>query len=292
MLGAHPRCICTPESPFKARVFRNLRKKGSATIDIATAFAMIRNSWRFRVWNLETPSVPGPEIGSYPDLILWLVKGYAEKAGKPDSHVWIDHTPANIEHADILIGLFPDAKFLHIVRDGRAVAASIVRLDWGANTIDRAAVSWVRKVSHYLAAESVLGHERIKQVKYEELIRQPEHTLTDICRFAGIDFQDRMLRGTGFKVPAYTASQHSLLGKAPEVERIYAWEKDLTPRQVEIFESIGGNLLQSLGYSLRYGTAARKMNFAEHVVSGIEETIRGKIVNKLKRRRRIRNGIA
>ena len=291
MLGAHRECICTPESPFKARVFRNLRKGGINTIDIQTAFEMIRNSWRFKLWGLPIQPVPYDEISSYQELILWLVKSYAKKTGKPESTFWIDHTPANIEHADTLIKLFPDSRLLHIIRDGRAVAASIMHLDWGANTIDRAAHSWVRKVSHYVGVESSLGAERIMQIKFEELIQEPESTLKNICRFINIDFQSHMVTGSGFKVPKYTVQQHSLLGKKLDVKRVSAWEKDLTPRQIEIFESIAGGLLQSLGYPLKYGLNARGMTVTEKIVSGAREVYMRKVVNKFRRRKRKSKGI-
>ena len=286
LIGSHSDCICTPESQFKISVYRRQNLQGNDVLDIRKAAELIGKHWRFRIWGVDIAEIPYSEIHSYRDLILGIVKAYANKFSGPHAGMWIDHTPANIQYTDILAELFPAARFIHLVRDGRAVAASIIPLDWGANTIDRAAYSWMEYISCGIAAEASLGDERILRVRFEDLIQQPHNTLERICLFLNLRYQPRMMQGGGFRVPGYTAGQHSLLGKEPDAQRAHAWGKKLASRQIEIFESIAGELLSSLGYPLIFGNSARKMNLMDKIVSGIQEMYKGKIMNKFSREER------
>jgi len=289
MVGAHTDCICTPESQFKTRA---LRQSCRDKADISTALRWIKEDWRFRIWGLDIGSAPLDELHSYSTLILWIVNAYAEKFGKKNPGLWVDHTPSNVKNAASLLELFPDAKFIHIVRDGRAVASSIIPLDWGANTINGAALSWAKRMSQYVAVESSLGSKKIVRVRFEDLVLDPETTLISICGFLGIDYQSQMVRGGGLKVPQYTLKQHSLIGKGPDQKEVKSWEKELSPRQIEIFESIAGELLLSLGYALKYGRKAKKMNLSERLISGLQEIYRRNMINEFRRKKRIREGIA
>jgi hypothetical protein len=286
LIGSHSDCICTPESQFKISIYRRQKVQESDVPDVRKAAALIGKHWRFRIWGVDIDEIPYSGIPSYRDLILGIVKAYANKFSKSHAGMWIDHTPANIQYTDILAELFPAARFIHLVRDGRAVAASIIPLDWGANTIDRAAYSWMECISCGIAAEACLGDERILRVRFEDLIQQPHRTLERICIFLNLQYQPRMTQGGGFRVPGYTAGQHSLLGKEPDAQRAHAWGKKLTSRQIEIFESIAGELLSSLGYPLTFGKSARKMKGMDKMVSCIQELYKGKIVNKFRRRER------
>lgn len=285
MLGAHSVCLCTPESQFKADVFKDLYTAKKKVIDIPAAMNMIKSHWRFKIWDIALGAEPPPEVTSYTELIEWIVRLYGRGVGKPNPGIWIDHTPGNRKHADMLFDLFPESKMIHIVRDGRAVAASIMPLDWGANTIDRAAHFWQTRVSQGLAAES-FSKDRVIRVKYEELVQEPEETLKKLCSFVGIDYRQEMAGGTGYRVPQYTQKQHSLIGRNPDSKRVTAWETSLTDRQVEIFENIAGKLLADLGYSLKYGAGAKKITKIERFMLDIANYFRKKVNRRRKKSRR------
>ncbi len=291
LVGSHSDCICTPESQFKISVYQRLNLHGNEAPDLGKATEMIKRHWRFGIWALDIAAVPYGGIHSYGELILWFAKSYAMKSSKSDAKMWIDHTPANIQFAGLLRELFPEARFINIIRDGRAVAASVMPLDWGANTIDGAAYSWVEDISCGIAAESALGKDRVLHVRYEDLVRETENTLKKICNFLNLQYNPRMILGGGFKVPGYTIQQHSLLGKGPDAKRVNAWERKLNPRKIEIFESIAGKLLLYHGYTLKYGGNAREMNRIEKMISGIQEIYRRQIMNKLRRKKRKKKGI-
>jgi hypothetical protein len=284
MLGAHSACITTPESHFKTSVLQACGGDPEKTDPLA-ALDLIRRHWRFKIWGLDIDpaDVPVSEVGtSYSRLLMWTVARYAQQNGKPEARIWIDHTPANVRQASMLLEAFPEAKFVHIIRDGRGVACSIMPLDWGPNTAARAANWWLEAIVPSLAFEAMLGEDRIIRVRYEDLVSAPEETLGALCARLGIDYEDRMIEGSGFKPPQYTVSQHELIGKAPDANRASRWEKRLTPRQIEIFESLAHDCLSGLGYPLQYGRQARKPTLPERLASTAVEVFQGGIINRIR----------
>jgi hypothetical protein len=289
MLGAHSECICPPESHFKISVLGACGWDKDA-VDVQTALSLIQRHWRFKIWELDIDPTELPEkaLGtSYPRLLGWIVARYAEGLGKSGANIWVDHTPANIGDAPTLLELFPRSKMIHIVRDGRAVAGSIMGLDWGPNTIIKAARWWLDAVAYGLALETLLKEQeekedQITRVRYEDLVTTPEETLGRLCDHLGIDYQPQMAKAGGFKPPRYTASQHTLIGKEPDAGRATRWETQLTVRQIEIFESLAHDFLNYLGYPLRYGLRARPPNVAERVIAGATEIYREQITNRIR----------
>ncbi|MCP4426063.1 MAG: sulfotransferase, partial [Chloroflexi bacterium] len=207
MLGSHSECICSPESHFKVDVLRSVAKGLIADANWQAMLQLTQKHWRFKVWELELPplEVPaGDAAPSYAQILDWIVTQYARQQNQPSARIWVDHTPENISYAHSLLNLYPGAKFVHIVRDGRAVAASILPLDWGPNSIIKAARWWMRLTSFGLAAEAALGPERVMRVKYEELVLEPEKMMRALSDFLALDFQPAMLETTGFNPPSYT----------------------------------------------------------------------------------------
>jgi hypothetical protein len=286
ILGAHSDCLCVPESPFKTDILRHYDPAATNTRQLLSAILETR---RFKLWGLDTAllrqSLDATNL-TYADGLLWLVAKYGECVGKPAARFWIDHTPANVRSAVTLSELFPRAKFIHIVRDGRGVASSILPLDWGPNTIDGVADWWTESVAYGLAAESWGGTERVARVRYEDLVLSFESTVRKLCSFVGLDFQPAMLKADGFKVPGYTTTQHALVGSVPQPSRVNAWERSLAARQIEIFEAIAGELLRYLGYELKYGLKARKATRAEKWLFAIQDLYSKKLVNKVRLNRR------
>jgi hypothetical protein len=286
ILGAHSQCVCVPESPFKTDI---LRFWDPATADPRCLLEAIIKTRRFRLWGMDEPSVLDalPQFsGTYAEALAWLVARYAQVVGRSPSSRWVDHTPVNVRHAATLAEIFPAAKFIHIVRDGRAVAASILPLDWGPNTIDGVADWWTSSLAYGLATESWCRPGRAIRVRYEDLVLRCGVEVRRICQFLELDYQPEMLNAGGFKVPGYTSSQHALIGAAPQPGRVNAWERSLTARQIEIFESIAGELLRYMGYNLKYGSHARKASRAEKWLFALQDLYSTKLINRMRLRRR------
>jgi hypothetical protein len=291
LLGAHSDCIVTPESQFKLPCLQVLSGSTAATAR-TRAVDVVRNHPRFKIWDLEID--PGEALlhaESPKTLVSWLVEEYARSRGKPEASVWIDHTGTNLRYAARLLEQFPDARFIHLVRDGRGVAASVIPLDWGPNTVQRAAHWWTEKICFGLAVEGYL-QDRALPVCFEDIVISPESSLRGLCDFLEIPYESAMLEGSGFDVPAFTRTQHQLVGEAPDPSRATAWKSQLSSREIEIFEVLTGDLLVALGYELESSASAAPVRWRERLHAYGVEGIRGLVVNRIRHRTRLQRSIA
>lgn len=291
MLGAHPDCVAAPESRFLSTVYEQLFLSGGP-IDAASAWPRLRDHWGLRVWDIDPDRCDRVSVsGSYADLIDAAVMTYAEKVGHSGATWWIDHTPGNVSRPTILRELFPDARFIHLVRDGRAVASSVLPLDWGPNTMPTAASWWSERVTRGMAAEAIFDPDRAMRVRFEDLVVQPERTLQSICDMVGLEFTAHMVGGAGFATPRYTVAQHQLVGSPPDKTRLTAWRDALSARQVDVFERRAWQQLRVLGYDVLPRSRARP-SVAETATARTVELVKGRAVNRVRsaRRRRLAGG--
>jgi len=274
MLGAMEHAVVTPESQFKTEIGRYLRADG---FDAGAALAAIEASWRFKIWQFALSGEERAEAGraaTWPDLLRFVVQRYAAAQRRPEPRIWIDHTPENIFFIPLLARWFPEARFIHIVRDGRALLASSKQLDWDTKGIAAGGRWWGFVIGQGLAAEHYLPPDKIVRVHYERLVAAPETVLQELCRQLGLDYTPSMTCGDAFTVPAYTRGQHRRIGKPPDLSRIDAWRNELTRRETERFEAATHELLHMLGYAQVFGVAARPSTTAEKLRDLFEELVR------------------
>jgi hypothetical protein len=273
VLGAHPECCPVPEAQFKIEALSGLPRNAKPVQALPALQAALRSP-RFRDWKSAAEQLGQNGIGqvdSYPELIDRLVTRYAEVAGKRQATHWIDGTPSNKNFLPTLLQMFPDARAIHIVRDGRAVANSVMRRDWGPNTVITAAYWWLGHLSHGLAAEQSLPSVRIRRVRYETLVSHPKDTLVGLCQWLGLEYSECMLDSRFYTIDSRAATFNPLTKRPPQDDRVDAWRKSLSARQIEIFEAESKEMLTYLGYSMDYGPYARRATFPEKVRMGVAE---------------------
>jgi len=273
VLGAHPLCCPVPEAQFKIELLRGLPQEPEPAQAFHSLQAAIQSP-RFQGWKpvgerLRQAGVR--QVGTYAELIGQLAATHAGLAGKGEATHWIDGTPSNKNYLPTLLRLFPDARAIHIVRDGRAVANSVMKRDWGPNTVVTAAWWWLGHLAHGLAAELKLSPDRIKRVQYEALVRHPKDTLIDLCKWLDLEYSERMLDSRFYTVDPSAATFNPLTQQAPRDDRADAWRQSLSPRQIEIFEAESKEMLTYLGYSMDHGPGARKATFPEKLRMAIAE---------------------
>jgi hypothetical protein len=283
ILGAHSQCACVPESGFKTDALRGQTASG----DPRAFLRAICGSHHFALWGLDhDPDLhrAGGETPSFAAVITSLVRRYAESVDKWPVPIWIDHTPWNVCFGVTLTAMFPDVKFIHLVRDGRAVAASVLALDWGPGSAESAARWWSRLVTLGLALESWIP-DRVLRVRFEDVVRAPETTVRGIAAFLGLDYEPGMLRGDGFRF-GFAKASHALIGRPPQAARADAWTTSLSPRQIEIFESLAGDHLRCLGYDLLRARVARPPSGPERLAAAIRDRCKYWLREQIGARRR------
>jgi hypothetical protein len=193
------------------------------------------------------------ELGSkaryrFADIIRAAYSAYAKKEGKPR---WGDKTPPNAFDLPDLMRDFPDAQFIHIVRDGRDVCLSWAEVDWVKLDVRKAAkrwVRWVRAASH----PSRLGPTQYYELRYEDLVQEPRRVLEAVCRFLGEPFDERMLEyhQQEHLVPEERRKFHTRLSQPPDASRVFRWRKEMSASNVRRFEAVAGSLLLRFNYEV------------------------------------------
>lgn len=183
----------------------------------------------------------------YPGATASLFQAAARKKGK---QYWGDKTPRYVLEVPWLSEAFPDAKFVHIIRDGRDVAASMIKAGW-VNSFLKAGCYWQTRVKFGTEAGSVLGTHRYYEIRYEQLVIYPEKTLKDLCSWLNLEYTPMMLQFYEEASDYVISWKGNTLIKTPiNPSRVCAWKTELSQGQIADFESVAGELLEELGYEV------------------------------------------
>ena len=282
MIRARYRCVLTPESQFKTDWFRERRASPGREPS-----AYVASHDRFRLWGIAAPAAAGD--ASLRAVVDAAVRGFATSTGQDPEAPWIDHTPNNLRFAMTLDELFDrDVSFVHLVRDGRAVASSLMPLDWGLSDPVACGRFWAAEVGIALAAEARLA-ERCLRVRYEDLLADPETTLERIGGWAGLDRDET---ATEIRMPAfYSERYHTRLDGPVDPERISAWRRSMRPRDIELVEFASGELLELLGYEPDLGVAAGPETWAERARFAAQALAKDAVADPIRRRWWIRTSL-
>jgi hypothetical protein len=193
------------------------------------------------------------------EAIAAIFETYAERQGKTR---WGDKTPLYMQQLPLLEGLFPDAIWVHLVRDGRDAALSFLELPEGFSgktwaqprTVAQFAARWRTEI---LAARK-LGQkagERYLELRYEDLVEEPEQWLRRICEHASLAWEPGMLDHTRPSDTAHMPEHRNLA--QPPTPGLRDWRSQMSREDVLAFEAIAGDLLADLGYELLDANFAR-----------------------------------
>jgi Sulfotransferase family len=270
MLDAHSGLAIPPETHFLPKLIRVCREAEAAGEDPrARVIEFLTGHRRWRDFDLDEAEVRarlGGDGGLTPAVAARaFYDAYAAKQGKAR---WGEKTPQYLKTLKRIAGALPEAHFIHIIRDGRDVALSLLDVSWGPRTVEDAAVQWTTQIRRARRKARSIAH--YTEVRYEGLVADPEPIVRRICEFVELGFEPAMLtyhqgaeeRMAGlardFDVggdrprisAAERAAQHSLVSEAPRTERAGRWREQMDSGAVAAFEGIAGPTLAELGYEL------------------------------------------
>lgn len=177
---------------------------------------------------------------------------FAAAAMKKNVLRWGDKTPRYLLDLSWLAQAFPQAQFVHIIRDGRDVASSIHRAGWKPN-IQAASQYWRTRVIRGRKAGSKLSPSCYCETQYEELVRNPESTLRSLCDWLDLPFDQKMLNfheESGAHLPDAHEELYHMTHRPVDPSRAQAWKRTLSSHEVADAEDVAGDLLSELGYEL------------------------------------------
>lgn len=249
MVDAHREVAIPDESHFVVPMLsRRRRYERSDGFDADRFTADLLAHFGFRGWSLPAEeamaALRAEPPRSVPEGLRAAYRLYAEHHGKPR---YGDKTPIHVLHVPLLAEAFPEARFVHLIRDGRDVACSYLEQSFGPRTVAEAAVRWKRAIRRGRSAGRGLGPGRYRELRYDELVGDPEGNLRDVCRFLDLAFDPAMLR---YHERDRVASErpHYRNVARPPTPGLRDWRREMSPADAATFEAIAGNLLEEVGY--------------------------------------------
>ena len=160
-----------------------------------------------------------------------------------DSRLLVERTPWHAYHLDLIAEVYPDARVLHIIRDGRDVARSLVAQPWGPTTVREAALEWRTSVETARAAR--MPEARYLEVRYEDLLAEPEAGIRRLYEWLDLP------PGAGVLEAALAeAGARANLG-ADRAVSTAKWRREWGRSELRAFDDTAGALLEELGYGSR-----------------------------------------
>jgi hypothetical protein len=206
------------------------------------------------------------------DSIRAFYLTYAEREGKAR---YGDKTPGYVREMRRIQRVLPEARFIHIIRDGRDVSLSHMRMNWGPESYAQSARLWRNRIRKARRMAPDIDH--YMEIRFEELVGDTEAVLRRVCDFVELDFDPVMLeyheRAEGRLAekartlprknrpdqPAETRLEsHRLAKEPPRSDRIGMWRERMTPEEVAEYEAVAGDMLVTLGYELGSDAGAER----------------------------------
>jgi Sulfotransferase family len=268
MLDAHPELAIPPETHFAPKLLEKWRRRDATTPE--------------QMLEVIVEQRQGPDFGFTEEELVERLRSldeldganalrafyeaYAERQGKPR---WGDKTPIYVEFMKRIGGQLPEARFVHLIRDGRDVALSrAVFGGEGPATPEKAAQRWKRRIRKARNQAEKVRH--YVEIRYEDLVLEPEATLRRVCDFVELDYDPAMLdyhQGAEERLeelrhdlPAAEGqkaasgddrlARHAMAKEPPTPERLERWKREMSAEDRAEYESVAGDLLAELGYEV------------------------------------------
>ena len=231
------------ESQFIIRFYRQLPQYGNLKLDrnMRRLLADIGKERCFRRWVKFGYTFDKERIfsriqnRSYSGLLHAIFSDLAIHNGM---NQWGDKTPEYINDLEILYKLFPNARFVHILRDGRDVALSTFKMHFGAKNIGVAALQWNRQMQCVADFKKVVDPNQFIEIKYENFLEDPIQVFSTIFTFLRIKDENGKIRKN-----IETKLSHELFR-----DNYFKWKKKLSHKEKLIYEKVNYDLLEKNGY--------------------------------------------
>lgn len=221
MLAHHQHIECAPEFEFLVEEMPD----GSGWPPLESYYEWLATNrifvpYRFRI----------DRALDYPALMKSFLAQYGARTQKP-----IQGATCH-KHFDRLLRIWPRARFVHLLRDGRDVARSCIGMGWAGN-VWHGVERWIAAEELWVSLVPVVPATQRIELHYEDLIRAPEQALSRVCAFLGTDFDPAMLDYS--RDSSYERPDPSLIGQ---------WRKKLRPEELALLEARIGPMLRARGY--------------------------------------------
>jgi Sulfotransferase family len=265
MLDSHPDLAIPGETHWVPKLIKAVERSKQSGDDLADLvidhkrwgdFHLDADELRARIGAIDPPNAA--------DAIRAFYLLYAEREGKAR---YGDKTPGYVQEMPRIQRVLPEARFVHIIRDGRDVSLSHLRMNWGPETYAESAKLWRNRIRKARKQAPRVNH--YMEIHFEELVADTEGVLRRVCDFIELDFDPVMLdyheraegrlkekarelpRKNRPPQPAEARLEsHRLAKEPPRSDRVGMWRERMTPEEIAEYEAVAGDMLVELGYEL------------------------------------------
>lgn len=271
MMNAHPRLAIPPETRFALPVYFERAKFGdlgeAANRRKLAEFLTGKPALRFADHDTDKDATIQAIVDAPGTVGSALSAVYEQYAARFDKPRWGDKLPTYIEHVGPLLQMFPDAHLIHVLRDGRDCVGSLKRQEWSKRSTPDAIGVWNRAVDYGNKARKSVPPSQWHEIRYEELVADPEAKLKELCRFLDEDFVEDMLEPAKVGASAMPSrkSFHGMLSGAVTTKSVGGWQKHLEPWEANLMHFVSGRRLRALGYDVPKATRPAPKLIAAHI---------------------------
>ncbi len=259
IVSAHPQIVITPEAhwiPLWFEQRRGLMSDGLVTAELVSELLAHNKFALFGLGRETLMSLAGSgQPISYASFVTGIFDLYGEARGKKAVG---NKTPDSVRRIGTLHTLWPEARFVHLIRDGRDVALSLMNWPsvrtkkpgtfptWKDDPVSTAALWWELNVRRGREAGEALGLELYCELRYESLVAHPAQECATLCEFLGLAYDEAMLNY--YEAFRAAGGQEVVHDRQPITSGLRNWRAQMPPNDVERFEAAVGILLDELGY--------------------------------------------
>lgn len=259
VVGAHPQIAVAPSMHWIASHLRaHGIKRPEDPVTPGMIYGVLGDSrftrFKIRRRDLENLFCPRGEI-PYSEFLAGIFDLYGKAEGKP---LVGNKTAPYVRRMPMLHAAWPETRFVHIIRDGRDVCLSVMNwksagratgrhTTWEADPISTTALWWKRKVLLGRESGNKLGPGLYHEIRYEDLVSDPERHCGLLCEFLGVPYHNAMLRydeRREMEDPGLERDHPTM----PITRGARDWRSQMGAGDVERFEALAGDLLGELGY--------------------------------------------
>jgi hypothetical protein len=260
IVDAHPKIAITPEMHWLSHHLNYFKNQNRlVTPELVSELTEHKRFAQFEIPREEFEGLLGSgEPVPYPTFLNRVFGLYGKIKNKP---LVGNKTSGYVRRIPTLHALWPQAKFVHIIRDGRDVCLSVLNWNkadrtagryasWEEDPVATTALWWERKLRTAREDGARLGSSLYYEVRYESLISRPEQECHRLCEFLDVLYDDAMIRFAEGKTRTDLPSPRKTPKKAwlPITSGLRNWRTEMPVKDVERFEAGAGNLLEELGY--------------------------------------------
>ncbi|WP_298900420.1 sulfotransferase [uncultured Psychroserpens sp.] len=267
MMSSHSSIVVPPECGFIQWWYEDYKdwniENTQSIKDVQSYISNLKTSKKIETWNLDYLAletlIKTKQPKSYQELTSLVIHQYGIQKEKGASMVLGDKNNYYIDHLDLLNHIYPNAKYLIIVRDSRDVVCSCLKVNSLATdskykpkfpeTIKDISLDWLHKNETILSFLESISPSNYALIRYEDLLNEPQIELQKCTEVLNLQFEDQMLDYYKNKMePSALLDWKKKTNEQLDKNNTQKYLEQLSAAQIDEIMSVSGHLMSKFGY--------------------------------------------